>query len=484
MRSFLPLAAGLMAAFVGLSACTASGAGQAYSGAGASGPRADVVRQGQTITVRYQLDRDAPVWVFSASALMSGSRRPWRPEQWTVLTPGVVLDRVGHFDVLRAENGGTVPRTVDIQFRPRSVDLEADYPTLVFSNGAVAVPTRQMTLFPAEGLGAVAELPADLSGVAVPVPPTQVRWRNEDGTVVYGGQRRPLLTTQFENTYVLLGDARITRDDALTAVIDPALPSWLAQTLADAAPAMGQWYMRRLGPVRAGGQQPVLMAAWNRPDASASSMSGSVLPGLIVTSFEGRGIGVPDEEIRQRALWFVAHESAHFWLGQTVRYAHLGDSWITEGGADLMAVRALQAAQPGYDANAELQREVDDCVARASSPVAMAAERGDHRAFYACGAVFSLAAEAALNRYAGGDFIDFVGLILRRSSDGTINADGWMALYGDVGGSPRIAQAMRRVIDSGSADPAGDIALILSQTGARREGGRVLLAGGQDRANG
>jgi len=49
-----------------------------------------------------------------------------------------------------------------------------------------------------------------------------------------------------------------------------------------------------------------------------TSMGGSVLPGLIVMSFEGRGVTSPQPEIVERSRWFIGHEGAHFWLGQTV----------------------------------------------------------------------------------------------------------------------------------------------------------------------
>ena len=40
-----------------------------------------------------------------------------------------------------------------------------------------------------------------------------------------------------------------------------------------------------------------------------------------------------------------------------MRYEFARDSWITEGGADLMAVQALKALDPAYDARKTLQEE-------------------------------------------------------------------------------------------------------------------------------
>jgi len=437
---------------------------------------ASVLRQGETLHLQYSLDRDAAVWAFYDSALMSEVREPWRPRQWRVLTPGVVLDRAGHYDILRSDDGGPVPRTVDIQITPRAVDLEAEYPTLKFSNGAVALPTRQMTVFPMDSVAEVAALPSDLNGVSLPTAPTRVHWRDEAGPLLYAGERRPELITQFERSYVLLGNADVTRDEGLTAVIDPALPQWIADTLSTAAPATGQWYRQRLGPASAGAENPVLMAAWNGPTQRMTSMGGSVLPGLIVMNFEGVGITAPDDEIRERALWFVAHEASHFWLGQTVRYEFARDAWITEGGADMMAVRALKARNPAYDDRAELQTEIDDCVKYARQPIATAGDRGEHRAYYACGAVFAMAAEAAERRRTGGDFIDFIRpLIDANRRDGVLTVEEWMAHFAARGGRPEVASLMLDMINRGATDPQAAVMAVLSDWPTRRVGDRVIL---------
>lgn len=437
---------------------------------------ASVVRQGETLHLQYSLDRDAAVWAFYDSALMSEVREPWRPRQWRVLTPGVVLDRAGHYDILRSADGGPVPRTVDIQITPRAVDLEAEYPTLKFSNGAVALPTRQMTVFPMDSVAEVAALPSDLNGVSLPTAPTRVHWRDEAGPLLYAGERRPELITQFERSYVLLGDADVTRDDGLTAVIDPALPQWMADTLSSTAPATGQWYRQRLGAAAAGAETPVLMAAWNGPTQRMTSMGGSVLPGLIVMNFEGAGITEPDDEIRERALWFIAHEASHFWLGQTVRYEFARDAWITEGGADMMAVRALKARDPAYNDKAELQTEIDDCARFARQPLASAGDRGEHRAYYACGAVFAMAAESAERARSGGDFIDFIRLLIDANRrDGVITRDEWMQHYLARSGTPERARIMQQIIDTGVADPQAAIATLLADWNIQRDGNRVVL---------
>jgi aminopeptidase N len=91
-------------------------------------------------------------------------------------------------------------------------------------------------------------------------------------------------------------------------------------------------------------------------------MGGSVLPSLVVMRFEGAGVLSESPALRNQARWFIAHEAAHFWLGQAVSYEFSRDAWITEGGADLLAVRTVAALDPSYDARKALQGSVDECI--------------------------------------------------------------------------------------------------------------------------
>ncbi|MNN29453.1 hypothetical protein D3C81_1430550 [compost metagenome] len=181
----------------------------------------------------------------------------------------------------------------------------------------------------------------------------------------------------------------------------------------------------------------------------------------------------------ERSRWFIGHESAHFWLGQAVRYEFARDAWITEGGADLMAVRALKALDPAYDDRAELQTEVDDCTDLArGKPVAEAGDRGEHRAYYACGAVFAMAAEAAQKRRDGGDWFDFLRPVLAANrEDGVLRRVEWLDALTRVSGDPSLAESIERMLDQGAADPAAEIASLFRRTGVphRVENGKVVL---------
>ncbi|MGZ9099949.1 MAG: hypothetical protein ACXW3O_09620, partial [Brevundimonas sp.] len=242
------------------------------------------------------------------------------------------------------------------------------------------------------------------------------------------------------------------------------------------APRVADVYAARLGPGQT--DRPTIMASWAGPREGMTSMGGSVMPGLIVMRFEGVGVVEPTARMLAVSRWFIGHESAHFWLGQTVRYERARDAWITEGGADLMAVRMMATLDPGYDARAELQKAVDDCIALADAPVAEAAGRGEHRALYACGAVFALVAEGGQRRATGGDWFDFLRpLIDANRADGVLTRDEWLDALDRVSGDASLRRNMEMLLDEGSPQAGEVVAGLLERAGVavRREERRVLL---------
>ena len=431
-----------------------------------SQPSVTVIRDGVNWSADYAFDRDAAYWAFFRSSLIDGSRRPWRLDQWRVATPGVVLERIGGRDVLRSADGGPVPRRVRIEFTPKSENLEADYGTLVFTDGSVALPSGIFDVFPLDSAEAVRTTPDDLNGHPVAAGPARVTWRDTSGPILFKGRRTPEATGIQAETYVLFGQADMVAGERLTTVVDPELPEWIGGAIEDFAPRVADYYAQRLGPGQT--DRPTVMVSWGGPVEGRTSMGGSVLPGLIVMNFEGVGVVRPSDGVLSMARWFIGHESAHFWLGQVVRYERARDAWITEGGADLMAVRALKRLDAAYDDRSELQKEVDDCVKLADEPVADAAARGEHRAHYACGAVFALVAEAVQRRATGGDWFDFLRPLIDGSrEDGVLTRDEWLDQLDAVSGDPSLRADMEVLLDWGAADAAAVIPGLLERAGVQ-----------------
>lgn len=463
-----------------LTACAAGPAPRAQPRVLAEEPVAvAVLRDGDRWTADFTLNADAAVWAFQRSSLLRETRRPWRPDWWRVMTPGVVLERHGNYDILRSTDGGPVPRRIRMDMRPQAGDLEADYdPALTFSNGAVALYSEQFNLIPLPSLEAAAALPADLNGVETPGGPSTVSWRDTAGSVLFKGERRPAASGRESETYVLFGEVPVRQGRGVVTVMDPGLPAWLAQALTDFTPRVMDYYTSRLGVAEA--EPPMVMAGWTGPSSGVTSMGGSVLPGLITMAFEGEGVMRPTAPVLTRSQWFIAHEGAHFWWGQNgLAYEFSRDAWITEGGADLLAIRAIKAVEPSFDERAELQREVEDCVRLSKGKTVASAEtRGEHRAYYACGAVWSLAMEAAARRTGREDWLDVVRRLRQANlQDGILSRREWLDELTRVSGGPEAAMIVAGMLDRETKDPAAEIARLFDLTGVsyRLQAGEVLL---------
>lgn len=423
--------------------------------AAAAPAAAEVRRDGEEWTAEFRFGRAAPVWLFAHSSVTREGNRPWRPGSWTVETPGVRLVRLGRHDALVAE-GGDVPRRVRIRFVPFTEGLAAEYvPALAFTDGSVALWSGHFHLIPLGSRAAAEALPLDLNGLDLPGG-GEVAFRDAAGPVLHGGRRWGSATLAGGKTYVLFGPAEPIVTDDIATVIDPALPRWLAREIGAFTPAVLARFADALGPRP--GPKPMLLVSWAGATPGKTSMGGSTLDGQVAIAFEGEGVLAETAGLRDHARWFIAHEAAHFWLGQTVTYEAARDAWITEGGADLLAVRALAAMDPAYDPRPFLQRSLDECIALADDPVAAAHERGEHRAFYACGALFALAAE----RIAGTDFLRWTrARIDENRADGILTRAEWLAALGDEATAARIAA----LLDGTAGDPKRALAALLAGAG-------------------
>ena len=73
-------------------------------------------------------------------------------------------------------------------------------------------------------------------------------------------------------------------------------------------------YRRLLG--SPGDLNPTVLASWAGSDQPGASLNGGVLKGLVLMRMSGRAALQPSPPLRALAYRYVAHESAHFWLGQ------------------------------------------------------------------------------------------------------------------------------------------------------------------------
>ena len=423
--------------------------------------RIEITRRGNEWTAEYQFDRESPVWVFPRSDVTRVEQKPWRPQSWSVETRGVRLERHGWYDVLTADRG-EVPQRVRIRFTPFGQGMQDDYtPALLFTDGSVALFVAQFELFPMESARAVKALPSDLNNQLGPDAKLQYVFRDQAGPVWAGGKRLPLAELSDGHTYVFFGAIRPIETPDMVGFLDPQLPEWLRESIAESVPDLLARYTRELGPPP--GMKPTIMLSWAGATPGLTSRGGSVLPGLIVLRYEGSGVLQEDAGQRIQGLWFIAHEAAHFWLGQTVAYEYARDAWITEGGADLLAMRLVAAEHASYDWRAEFNRSIEDCVKLTRRRgVESARERNESRAYYACGAVFGLVAESASEK----SFFAFVkNLVEANRVDGIVSRAEWLDALDAASKKPELSRDIARLLDKGVPDPGSFIAALFKRAG-------------------
>jgi hypothetical protein len=427
--------------------------------------RVEVTRRGDDWHATFIFDRAFNTWVLPRSALTAEGGQPWRAPSWTVDTRGVRLQRRGSYDLLAADRG-KLPLRIDVTFTPVPERLQADYsPALAFTDGSVALFVAQFDGFPMDSPSAVGKLPSDLNNQRVAAVEIRYVLRDSAGPVLLEGRRVPVAETSDANTYVLFGGTQPIETPDMIGILDPQLPAWIKESLTRSVPALLARYSQELGPLRE--FKPAIMVSWGGPTPALVSRGGSVLRGLIAMQYEGSGVLEETTAQRQQGLWFIAHEAAHFWLGQTVAYEYARDAWITEGGADLLAIRAVAEIDPEYDPRVELNRAVADCIKLSRRHgVASARDRGEHRAYYACGAVFGLVAEAGSGR----SFYKFVRRVIDENrGDGVVTRADWLSALDAATRKPMLRRDIERLLDKGAADPAEFIANLFTQAGVSFE---------------
>jgi len=428
---------------------------------GSAQVRVEITRRGSEWTADYLFDREYPVWVFPRTGVTRDDLKSWRPQSFRVETRGVRIEQQGSYDVLIA-NRGDVPRNVRIRFTPFAKGLQNDYtPALQFTDGSVALYIAQFEMFPMASAGAAQALPSDLNNQVVPDAKLTYVLRDQAGPVWMRGKRLKVAETDDKDGYVFFGGLQPLETPAMVGFVDPQLPEWIRGSLAQAIPDLLARYTQELGPPP--GMKPTIMLSWAGPTPGLTSRAGSVLPGLIVLAYEGSGVLSENEAARIEGLQFIAHEAAHFWLGQTVSYEYAKDAWITEGGADLLAMRLTALEQPGYDWRADFNKSIADCANLSRRRgIETARDRNETRAYYACGAVFGLIAESASGR----SFFTFVKkLIDANRADSVVSRGDWLAELDKASRKSDLSRDIARMLDRGVPDPKAFIGSIFTRAG-------------------
>lgn len=411
-----------------------------------------VSRRGDSFEAVYTLPRAAPAWGFFRSSLAADDRQPWRARSWTVLTPGVRLERRGTYDALVATDGGPVPRIVRVRIAPYTRELLGDYvPALRLGEDGIALFDGQFSLFSVAAPAALTRLGPDPEAGPIIDTSTRVRFRGSASQLRLAGDTAGYQRGNSAGTYGLFGVPGAVEQGGMATVVDPQMPAWLAADIRTFTPRLLDRHRKVLGSPCT--LRPTVLASWAGADKPGASLNGGVLKGLVLMRISGAAATRPSPPLRTLAHRYIAHESAHFWLGQLVTYDKAADNWIVEGGADLLAIRALGATEPGYDTRAALNKSLIDCLAASrKGGLASSTQRQDFQVKYDCGAILSLVAEKA----AGGDFPAFVRrIIAANAADRAVSTEEWLALLESYRAGRNLAPLIRPLLLRAQPTPRG-----------------------------
>ena len=249
---------------------------------------------------------------------------------------------------------------------------EKDYqPYIALSGGGVLVYTGQYDVGP-EG----AELRytfRPLAGESVVLPgrasQDSVSWSAAAG----------------EGTYAAFGKLNPVDEPALVAVVDPGMPAWLDQETRANLPRLFDHYAKAFG-VALPQRPTVFLSYGDDAEPGMVSIGGGTLDGLVQLEVrlgqEHRAPG--DPAVTKSFRHLLAHEAAHLWNSHAIEPR--GADWVHEGGAELLAFRAVRKLELSTEADLydRLSWSASECaLVRGGSDLG----KDSVRARYACGAV-------------------------------------------------------------------------------------------------
>ena len=166
-------------------------------------------------------------------------------------------------------------------------------------------------------------------------------------------------------------------------------------------------------------------------------------------NIKGSKVENVNDKILGNIQWFIAHEAAHFWLGQSLNYKKQGDTWFTEGGANFAAVSVVSAAGSNFNVDKERLKYVDACRKDAmKGSIVSAQERQDFDIYYNCGALFHMTANK-LAQNKNMDWFAFIKKLIAAQSktDSALSTKEWLAELRNIGASKTIISDMQNIYD-------------------------------------
>ncbi len=286
-------------------------------------------RLGAKIEVRHV---DAGTWrveyrfAQAVNAIKLPAVADYRQKAWKIRTPGMQLQPGVEFDVISAHGKPFKSAIIEITSydgRPQ----KAYAPFNRFSDGGTLLFLGHLQ---GEVLRAkqVREMRTDIRLAGLPqenvIAPAQNRQQP-------GGERG----------YAYFGPAQAVQAGAVKVLVDPKTPEWARETVLDTGTKVAQYYEKAYQrPLR---EELFITVSIGSDEKPGLSMNGGAVLGQLAYHFSGSQLAGDHPKKREMLVRLVAHEMAHIWQLNTARGGVGGkDQWIHEGGAEAMALDAIQ----------------------------------------------------------------------------------------------------------------------------------------------
>jgi hypothetical protein len=347
--------------------------------------------------VEYQLPRPVQELIFVRK------QSAFRSTSWELSEGDVEFGRKGDYEIVRGSAGESFDSFSIVapslpQLLPKDYSqnyLFTDGSHLLFTGHFIVAESTtgpvdySLRLVPAKSEGIIVR-GRYFDGAAMITDP------GDDGLFAYFGALKPL---QNEN-YI--------------AVLDPGLPDWLASLLPEYLPRLFDFYAARLGDGLA--SRPSIYFSFGDGDSESTHFNGgALLDGTYQLRATGRAWNEPDSFLRSLVPASIAHESVHLWNGHvTSSDNNEGASWMHEGGAEILAWRAMREldylSKDEFDS--KLGEAYDSCVGGLGGRALMSvAESGEYQLLYSCGAVIGRASDLSLQQNGSDIFVFWRRLI-------------------------------------------------------------------------
>lgn len=381
---------------------------------------------------------EAPV----SEAIFLRNSNHFRHKTWKSLTPGIQVQLEDSGELISSTNSKTF---TEVQFEVKSHydSLVKDYEfSLPFTDSSEAMFTGHFNVY------------YELNG-EIQYPQVDFSFLSPQENIIILG-KKSFETSQWSDksnggTYVYFGNIEPIETKELLSVVDPGMPGWLKEQLFDFMPKLFLEYKKQTGTKL--NQRPLVLFNYN-PKRDGIGSGGGVLPGVVQLRVEGRDWQIESEDLKESAIFLLAHESAHLWNSQLFSPASNETSyWLHEGGANVFAFRAMNKL--GVIDRKRLYEnyssQLNKCIKQADNlPLNKAFEQGLFKAYYNCGSTIGLMTEKALEIEGAGSIFDFwTALFKTGSSHDGYTQQNYLDLIEAKTGNLRLKNSIERFVDKG-----------------------------------